>query len=386
MRHFAFLSEDEDQKLFKKPPQRFDRGSGIDVLSIALGATLYMPATRSKLSKDILKQVERGLTSVVLCLEDSIADDDVPIGERNIIQAIKKLHARSGDELPMIFVRVRRPDQITSLVAKMGPAAAGLTGFVIPKFSVATGEPYLDEMARADETAGCRFLAMPVLESGGVLYAETRGDELLGLTKLLDVHRERILAVRLGAADLCALYGLRRSHDLTIWDIRVVAEVIAAVVNTLGRSDGSGFTVTGPVWEYFTSAERLFKPRLRESPFEEHNVTDLRERLLSRDIDGLLREVELDKANGLSGKTVIHPSHVSAVHALSVVALEEYRDATDILGAERQGALASGYGNKMNEIGPHRAWARHIIRRADVFGVAAADVSFVDLLVASLNR
>lgn len=386
MRHFAFLSEDENKKLFKRPPQHFDRGSGIDVLSIALGATLYMPATRTRLTKDISKQTERGLTSVVLCLEDAIADDEVALGERNVVAVLKKLHARPTDELPMVFVRVRRPEQIASLVRKLGPAATALTGFVLPKFTVAAGEAYLNELARADAAAGSTFLAMPVLESGGVLYAETRDDELLGLAKLLDVHRERILAVRLGATDLCALYGLRRSHELTIWDIRVVADVITAVVNALGRCDGSGFTVTGPVWEYFTSAERLFKPQLRESPFSEHNVTELRERLLSRDIDGLLREVELDRANGLSGKTVIHPSHVSAVHALSVVALEEYRDATDILSSDRRGARASGYGNKMNEIGPHRAWALHVLRRAEVFGVAAADVSFVDLLVASLTR
>jgi citrate lyase beta subunit len=386
LRHFGFLSEDEDHRLFRRPPQHFDRSSATDVLSIALGATLYMPATRSKLSCDIVKQAERGLTSMVLCLEDSIADDDVGLGEDNIVCVAEQLRQCSVDELPMIFVRVRRPDQITLLVARLGPAASVLTGFVLPKFNVATGEAFLNQLAHADEIAGSQLLAMPVLETGGVLYAETRTEELLGLTKLLDVHRQRILALRIGATDLCALYGLRRSHDLTIWDIRVVAEAITAVVNTLGRCDRSGFTITGPVWEYFTSTERLFKPRLRESPFSEHNVIELRDRLLSRDIDGLLREVELDKANGLSGKTVIHPTHVAVVHALSVVALEEYRDATDILSAERQGALASGYGNKMNEIGPHRAWARHIIRRADVFGVAASDISFVDLLIASLNR
>ncbi len=385
MRHFAFLSSEEDRKLFNRPPQPFDRRSAIEVLSIALGATLYMPATRKRLTEDITKQAQRGLTSVVLCLEDSIAEDEVEPAERNIVKVVKKLHRGAADKLPMMFVRVRRPEQITALVERLGPDAGCLTGFVLPKFTVATGEGYLEQVARADEIAGGRFLAMPVLESGGVLYAETRSQELLGLSKLLDVHREHILAVRLGATDLCALYGLRRSHELTIWDIRVVADVITAVVNTLGRSDGTGFTVTGPVWEYFTSAERLFKPQLRESPFTEHNVSQLRERLLSRDIDGLLREVELDRANGLSGKTVIHPSHVSVVHALSVVALEEYRDATDILGAERHGARASGYGNKMNEMGPHRAWAQHIVRRADVFGVAAADVSFVDLLVASLT-
>ncbi|MBB2988496.1 hypothetical protein [Terracoccus luteus] len=37
----------------------------------------------------------------------------------------------------------------------------------------------------------------------------------------------------------------------------------------------------------------------------------------------------------------------------------------------------------MNEIKPHWACALKTLQRADVFGVAAADVTFVDLLEAS---
>ena len=100
------------------------------------------------------------------------------------------------------------------------------------------------------------------------------------------------------------------------------------------------------------------------------------------DLDGLIREVHLDKANGLIGKTVIHPSHVAAVHALSVVTHEEYCDAADILRVTGGGAMASTYANKMNEAKPHRNWARRTMLRAEVFGVAAEGVTFVDLLTA----
>ncbi len=115
-----------------------------------------------------------------------------------------------------------------------------------------------------------------------------------------------------------------------IYDVRVVADVISDVVNVLGRADGTGYVVTGPVWEYFGNHERLFKPQLREAPFEANDADDLRAALLRRDLDGLIREVVLDKANGLTGKTVIHPSHVAVVHALSVVTHEELADARDI--------------------------------------------------------
>jgi hypothetical protein len=75
------------------------------------------------------------------------------------------------------------------------------------------------------------------------------------------------------------------------------------------------------------------------------------------------------------------------VNALSVVSHEEYRDAVDILGTGAAGGVASSvYGNKMNESKPHTAWARRTELRGRVFGVAREDVSFVDLLAASLHQ
>jgi citrate lyase beta subunit len=196
-----------------------------------------------------------------------------------------------------------------------------------------------------------------------------------------------IPAVRIGATDLSAAYGLRRSRDVTAYDVRVLADVISAVVNVFGRAGDGGYPVTGPVWEYLGGAERMFKPQLRTSPFVEHAETGLRAELIASDLDGLIREIVLDKANGLTGKTVIHPGHVPAVHALSVVTHEEYCDATDIIGTNADGGVArSSYRNKMNESKPHAAWARRIMARADAFGVAHESTSFVDLLGAGLRR
>jgi citrate lyase beta subunit len=387
VRHFGYLSASETGALFASPPEPFLRRSGRELLSVALGATLYMPATRPALAADIVKQATAGVTSVVVCLEDAIADEQVAEGEANLVAALTDLHERPEAEPPILFVRVRYAAQIPELVARLGPAAAVLDGFVMPKFTATSGTEYLHALDEADATAGTALLAMPVIESGAVLYAETRVDELTRLRALLHRDRRRILAVRLGATDLCALYGLRRSPDLSIYDVKVVSSLIADVVNVLGRADGSGFTVTGPVWEYYAGVERIFKPLLRSSPFTEHNEPDLRGRLLDRAIDGLIREVSLDRANGLVGKTAIHPSHVAVVNALSVVSAEEHRDASDVLRARRAGGvLASGHRNKMNETGPHTAWARRTMLRARAFGVAADDVSFVDLLAASLRR
>jgi hypothetical protein len=139
------------------------------------------------------------------------------------------------------------------------------------------------------------------------------------------------------------------------------------------------------VWEYFRHQERMFKPQLRSSPFL-GRAEELRTALIEHDMDGLLREISLDRANGLLGKTCIHPSHVLPVHAMSVVSHEEFSDAQDILRPEKGGGgvLRSAYTNKMNEVKPHRAWAERTLLRAQVFGVAKAEVGFVELLTAGL--
>ncbi|MFF4208043.1 HpcH/HpaI aldolase/citrate lyase family protein [Streptomyces sp. NPDC001796] len=413
MRHFGHIAPEERQRLFYREPAVFTADSPAPVLAAALGATLYSPATRPCLADDVIKQAARGVVSMVLCLEDSIDDADVVPAEENLVRQFTDLAslpravgspstldaARAGEspragetptdaELPLLFVRVRFPEQIPDLVARLGPAVRLLSGFVLPKFTEERGVPFLEALTAAETASGRRLFAMPVLESPDLLYLESRRETLEGIFRTVDKWRDRVLALRLGVTDFCSSYGLRRAPDMTAYDVQIVASVIADVVNVLGRADGTGFTVTGPVWEYFRVQERMFKPQLRRSPFLEGHVEELRETLIEHDMDGLLREIALDRANGLLGKTCIHPSHVMPVHALSVVSHEEYSDAQDILRPERLGGgvLRSAYTNKMNEVKPHRAWAERTLRRAEVFGVANENVGFVELLAAGLPQ
>ncbi|MCW7945839.1 ATP/GTP-binding protein [Streptomyces hygroscopicus] len=387
MRHFGHVAPEERQRLFHREPAAFTADSPARVLAAALGATLYSPATRPRLADDVVKQAGRGVVSMVLCLEDSIDDADVVDAEENLVRQFTDLASLPTDiELPLLFVRVRLPGQIPDLVARLGPAVRLLSGFVLPKFTEERGVPFLEALTAAEAASGRRLFAMPVLESPDLLYLETRRETLEGIFRAVDKYRDRVLALRLGVTDFCSSYGLRRAPDMTAYDVQIVASVIADVVNVLGRADGTGFTVTGPVWEYFRVQERMFKPQLRRSPFLEGEVEELRESLIEHDLDGLLREISLDRANGLLGKTCIHPTHVMPVHALSVVSHEEFSDAQDILRPERLGGgvLRSAYTNKMNEVKPHRAWAERTLQRAEVFGVANEDIGFVDLLAAGL--
>ncbi|MEW2806733.1 HpcH/HpaI aldolase/citrate lyase family protein [Streptomyces massasporeus] len=386
MRHFGHVAPEVRKRLFFREPGVFTPDSPARLLAAALGATLYSPATRPRLADDVLKQAGRGVVSMVLCLEDSIDDADVGPGEENLVRQLTALDDLPDTDLPLLFIRVRTPEQIPDLVRRLGPAVRQLSGFVLPKFTEERGIPFLEALAIAEAESGRRLFAMPVLESPELLYRESRVETLEGISRAIDKYRERVLALRLGVTDFCSSYGLRRGPDMTAYDVQIVASVIADVVNMLGRADGTGFTVTGPVWEYFRVQERMFKPQLRQSPFLEVQAAELREKLIEHAMDGLLREISLDHANGLLGKTCIHPSHVLPVHALSVVSHEEFSDAQDILRPERGGGgvLRSAYTNKMNEVKPHRAWAERTLLRAEVFGVAHQDIGFVELLAAGL--
>lgn len=389
MRHFNHLSDADRHRLFLRAPEPFSSESDTAVLATGLGATLYSPATRPSLATDLLRRSGEGVVSFAVCLEDSVADGDLSMAEDNAVRQLENYRASLGGRPSpaMVFVRVRTAEQVALVASRLGDASDVLTGFVLPKFTEDSGRDLLEAVVAASELLGRHLYAMPVLESAEMIFAETRTESLLAARRLVDKYRSHVLAVRIGATDFSAVFGLRRSRDLTTYDVRVLAQAIGDIVNVFARADGSGYAVTGPVWEYFANAERIFKPQLRVSPFVEHDERRLRAELIANDLDGLIREVALDRANGLVGKSVIHPSHVAAVHALSVVSHEEYADATDVLSTRSAGgAAASSFGNKMNESKPHTAWAERILVRAQVFGVARESVSFVDLLAAGLQR
>jgi citrate lyase beta subunit len=90
----------------------------------------------------------------------------------------------------------------------------------------------------------------------------------------------------------------------------------------------------------------------------------------------------MDMANGLAGKTIIHPTHIKAVQALNVVTYEEYMDACSIVEAEngKNGVKKSDFSNKMNEIKPHLFWAKKTILKSQLYGVLHEGYTNIDLI------
>jgi citrate lyase beta subunit len=410
VQHFKALNQTERDRLFLVAPETLDVRTDSSLLAVALGATLYSPANRSDLAKSVLKQTERGCVSIVLCLEDSIPDNDVNASERNLLAALAELDSLPDRDrsLPFLFVRCRTPEQLLDVGRRAGASLDVVTGFVLPKFENETGRgrAFLEALQRLNRETGrtitraaveaastpdngtrrevAPLRAMPIIEDKLMTHLETRHKALANALALINSFRELVLCVRIGATDMSSTFGLRRSRDLTIYHVNVVANVIGDVVNFFGRTD-DGWVITGPVWEHFTNKERVLRPLLRATPFSTVNEAVLRQRLLMDNLDGLIREIELDQANGLLGKTVIHPSHVPVVHSMSVVSHEEYLDALDIVAGLSGGVKASLYGNKMNELKPHRSWAERTLLRARAFGVANAGISFAELLEASMR-
>lgn len=385
MQHFAT----EAEMIFYKKPQPFTKWETADILSYALGATLYMPASMPTIVSLIRSQKYKELTSLVIDLEDAVGDAELVDCEAKLIEDISELYALYQQkqlllqELPLLFVRVRHVEQFQRLTTVLGKKQEILTGYVFPKFTAEQGARYFDLLEQTILENDLILYGMPILESREVLYKESRMEALLDIKAVLHQYKARVLNVRIGATDFCGIYGIRRRMDSTIYDISVIRDCIADIVNILGREE-DGFIISGPVWEYFNN-QRVLKPALRVTPFSEKGALDTRKALLDDCLDGLMKEVLMDKQNGIVGKTIIHPSHIRVVHALYAISYEEYLDALSIIENNdgQKGVMKSHYANKMNEIKPHMRWAQRILKQAHVYGVYHESVDFASLLLQS---
>ena len=366
---------------FVKEPELFTKDTEKDLLSFCLGGTLYMPATR-EFYRNVTDKRIPGLTSMVMCFEDAIDESKVPEAEDNAVKNLKEIKdgMESGtidpEDMPLMFMRARNPEQFRELIEKIDPELLGLlTGFVFPKFTSKNGKEYFDLLAEANEKSTDVLYGMPILESKQIAFKETRFDELLAMKSITDANMDKVLNIRVGGTDFSSAFGVRRGIDYSIYDIMTVRDCLLDILNVFGRENE--YVVSGPVWEYFLAN--------KDMKFEKNQGASLQSSLLKRKrlidvaIDGLLREVILDRANGFIGKTAIHPTHIKYINAMLTVTEEEYDDAVQILNTSG-GVVKSANANKMNEINPHRSWARKIYNRARAYGVVKDETEYLSYI------
>jgi citrate lyase beta subunit len=372
---------------FKCEPVEFNKYTEKSLLQFCLGGTLYMPATQDVVDKIFAKQMP-ALKSMVMCFEDAIRADELGLAELNVLKQLSRIanaldqELISINDLPLIFLRVRNPEQFISFTSKLTLRQAEvLTGFIFPKFYSSNSKTYLNHLQSVNYDFGITLYGMPIFEGKAIAYRETRSQELQLLKQDLDLFENVILNIRVGGTDFSSLFGVRRDINTSIYDILPVRDALSDILNFFNRIEG-GYTVSAPVWEYFLAHKKDDLNDLRHQNLHQSLLSH--ESILNDAIDGLLREIILDKANGFVGKTVIHPSHLIYVNSMQAVTYEEYQDAAQIIEAG-DGVVKSLKGNKMNEANPHRNWAKRVILRAKAFGVIESETDYIRLFIEESN-
>ncbi|RNF40271.1 HpcH/HpaI aldolase/citrate lyase family protein [Planococcus salinus] len=369
MKHFNALTDSDLKTFFKYSPAEFNRDTERETLGLALGAALYTPGSRPDVAQKVIdgsyrKAAFSGLATLIICLEDAVADFELPAAEKNVVSQLKKLELAPVDQLekgPALFLRIRDAEQLDKIVCQAGTAMGVLTGIVFPKCQPDNLLSFFGALDRASEAANRKLYALPLLETKEVLYTESREQTLQEVYKILVAEKERVLTVRVGATDFSSLYGIRRPAERTVYDVHLIRDCLVSVLNRFSRAE-DGFTVSGPVYEYFSGHRNGW---------------------LSSSIEKVLwEEVQLDILNGFKGKTCIHPSQISIVNAGHIVSLETYEDAMLILSEseKRNGVLQSPKRNKMNEVKPHLSWAKKVAAQAKVYGVLNENYQAIDVL------
>lgn len=369
--------------IFVKEPEAFNKYTEKSFLQYCLGATLYMPGTKEIADKIISKDLNN-LTSMVMCFEDAIKEEDVVTAEVNVLHTLDLINQAVSsnkitiDDVPLVFLRVRNVNQFNSFAEKLTfEQAKVLSGFVFPKFYSDNANCYLTKLQELNSKFETILYGMPILEGSTIAFVETRLEELLLLKKIIEPYKHLILNIRVGGTDFSSFFGVRRGINTSIYEIVTVRDCLADILNVFNRG-GCSCSVSGPVWEYFLAYKKDNIEELLEKNI--HHSLLSRNEIINDAIDGLLREVVIDIANGFVGKTIIHPSHVKFVNGMQCVTREEYEDAMQILDTSG-GVIKSANSNKMNEINPHRNWALRIQNRARAYGVVEDEKSYLKLIM-----
>ncbi len=284
-----------------------------------LGASLYMPAHRLDLMDCANGEKLSDLRSMIFCTEDAVLHTEVDSSLRHLglcLQGFRDTPQRFR------FIRARNPEILARLLEL--PAIEKIDGFVLPKFNTDVFHAYFDQLQ------GSHFKVMPTLETRDVFDVGAMRELRQGLAQ--DGIFEQILMLRIGGNDLLNLLGIRRPRQMTLYETPL-GHVIAQLVTTFKPY---GFSLSAPVFEYL------------------------------EDTTTLQKEIRLDLAHGLIGKTAIHPAQIALIEAMYGVEREEYEMALS-LGKSSSPAVFRMH-DAMCEVATHQQWGQDILNRWQCYG------------------
>ena len=284
-----------------------------------LGAPLYMPALRRDLMACANGDKLPDLRSMIFCTEDALSHIEVNSSLQHL-----KLCLQGFADTPQRFrfIRARNPEILARLLAL--PNIEKVDGFVLPKFNQAVFHAYFDQLQ------GTHFKVMPTLETKEVFDAGAMRELRQGLAE--QAIFARVLMLRIGGNDLLNLLGIRRPRKMTLYETPM-GHVIAQLVTAFKPY---GFCLSAPVFEYLDDPTTLQK------------------------------EIRLDLAHGLTGKTAIHPTQVPTIEAMYRVDSEDYQMALSI--SQSSSPAVFKMHNAMCEVATHQQWAQDIMDRWRRYG------------------
>lgn len=287
---------------------------------LRLGASLYVPATRTDLTAVANGERLGTLRSVIFCTEDAVACNDVDMALDNLQQMLGELQPAATRH----FIRVRNSGVLARLLEM--PGIDRIDGFVLPKVTCRNFPEYLEKIP--DDS---QHWLMPTLESAEVFESQ----EMRQLRDMLErsVVRPRVLALRIGGNDLLNLLRLRRGARSTIYEtpLRQVIAMLATVFVP------AGFFLTAPVFD---------------------NLNDE---------TTLMRELAQDLSHGLYSKSAIHPEQIPWIESRYAVSRQDLTLAESILSETAPAVFRMN--DLMCEPATHRNWAQIVVDRSRLFGV-----------------
>lgn len=285
---------------------------------LALGATLYMPATRRDLAEILRLEKLPALRSVIVCTEDAIHERELPEALANLERVLKQpLHRQAA-----FFIRARNAWVLERLVHM--PGIEQLDGIVLPKVTPENLPALAGIVARVPD-----LYLMPVIETQDAFDRR----RLARLRSALEQVINPVLCLRIGGNDLLRLLGLKRPKHLTLYD----TPLRAVLDNIILTFSPAGYDLSAPAFEHLDSPATL------------------------------AREVELDIAYGLLSKTAIHPDQIPIIQQAYRVSPEERETAERILDPRAQAVFQ--HGGQMCEPATHRRWAERLLLRSELFGM-----------------
>ena len=114
-----------DYSFFQAPVQ-FSRSTDRELLQYCLGAALYMPAYQN-FAEIILTKKYLCMTTMVMCFEDAVKEEDIPSTEESAFRNLEELSSAcqdgrlSREDIPLMFFRVRNINQFKGFVSRLNP-------------------------------------------------------------------------------------------------------------------------------------------------------------------------------------------------------------------------------------------------------------------------